>query len=358
MRSMNGRSEETRANQVPVSVISGFLGSGKTTLLNRLIQHPAMSDAALIVNEFGEIGIDHALVDSALENTVVMDSGCVCCTIRGDLMDTIDDLFAKADAGLLPRFSKILIEPTGLADPGPIVHALDQMEADGHPCRCNAVVTLVDGQQGLRQLDAHEEAARQIAAADVVLLSKPDLVPDGGLDALTQRISEICPGVSVLPVLHGDIDPDELFQRAAEAAARIPHASSHSPRGGSGHDHDGHRHHDHHDSHSHDASAHGDVRSLAISTDAPMNWPRLQTFFETVFSLRGESFLRVKGIVWADANDDPILIQGVGNCFSPPRRLTGIRDDIGKSRLVLIFKGLDAAAIHKTFERMVLRRPG
>ncbi len=165
-----------------MSVISGFLGSGKTTLLNRLIRHPAMADAALIVNEFGEIGIDHALVDSALENTVVMDSGCLCCTIRGDLMDTIDDLFAKVDAGLLPRFSKILIEPTGLADPGPIVHALDQMEAEGHPCHCNAVVTMVDAQQGLRQLEEHEEAARQIAVADIVLLTKTDLAPDSAVD--------------------------------------------------------------------------------------------------------------------------------------------------------------------------------
>lgn len=344
---MQGAATKTQGNRVPVSVISGFLGSGKTTLINRLVRHPAMSDAALIVNEFGEIGIDHALIDTALDNAVVMDSGCVCCTIRGDLMDTIDDLFAKSEAGLIPRFSKILIEPTGLADPGPIVHALDQMEAAGHPCRCNAVVTLLDGEQGLRQLDTHEEAARQIAAADVVLLTKTDLVSDEAVDRLTGRVAELCPGVPVRNVLHGEIDPDDLFLLASEAAKRIPIAETDATAPDRG----GHAAHDHHD---HADHAHGGIRSLAISTRLPVNWPRLRDFFETIFSLRGEAFLRVKGIVWTDADDDPLLIQGVGNAFSPPRRLPGFRDDPGVSRLVLIFKDLDGAAIRKTFETMVL----
>ena len=332
-----------QSNQVPVTIISGFLGSGKTTLINRLIRHPAMSDAALIVNEFGEIGIDHALVDSALENTVVMDSGCVCCTIRGDLIDTIDDLFAKADAGLLPRFSKILIEPTGLADPGPIVHALDQMEADGHPCRRNAIVTLVDAQQGLRQLDTHEEAARQITAADVVLLTKTDLAPEVAIENLTQRIAALAPGVPVRAVVHGDIEPDALFRLASESSATVPAA----PAAGQAHtDHD-------HGAHAAHAHAHGAIRSLAIATDRPVNWSRLRSFLETVFSLRGENFLRVKGIIWTDDGGRPLLLQGVGNAFSPPRPLARDPEDPGRTRLVFIFQHLDGGALEKTFEAMV-----
>ena len=148
---IQGTTAGRRPNSVPVSVISGFLGSGKTTLLNRLVQHPDMSDAALIVNEFGDVGIDHALVNSALENTVVMDSGCLCCTMRGDFLDTVSELFDNVRDGRIPAFSKILIEPTGLADPGPIIHAIDQLEMTDHPCHRDAIITMVDGQQGNQQ---------------------------------------------------------------------------------------------------------------------------------------------------------------------------------------------------------------
>ena len=341
---MKDKPANQRTNKVPVSVIAGFLGSGKTTLLNRLIQHPGMSDAALIVNEFGEIGIDHALVDSALENTVVMDSGCLCCTIRGDLIDTISELFAKVEAGDLPRFSKILIEPTGLADPGPIIHALDQMDAMGHPCTRDAIVTMIDGQQGARQLDEHEEAARQIAVADVAILTKTDLIDDDAAQSLMQRIDGLNPGVPVRTAVHGEIDPSELFLLASRSAAIVPDPAAS----------DQHREHTHNhvlgdDHHRHDA-----IQAHAISTAQKLGWERLRTFLETMFSLRGDAFLRVKGIVWLEGADDPVLIQGVGNAFSPPKRLDRDSGGEGLSRLVFIHNGLNGDAIEQTFRAMVL----
>jgi len=333
-----------KSNRTPVSVIAGFLGAGKTTLLNRLIRHPNMSDAAVIVNEFGEIGIDHALVDSALDNAVVMDSGCLCCTIRGDLIDTVRELFAKAEDGTIPRFSKILIEPTGLADPAPIANAVDRMEAMGDPCELAAVVTLVDGQQGARQLDTYEEAARQIAVADTVLVTKADLVDEDAVHDLAMRIDELNPGVPVRPIVHGDIDPGDLFALAARTA--VPAAP---------HEHHGHDHEHRHDHAGHGGvSHHGEIAACAVSTDRPLQWARLRTFLETLFSLRGEALLRVKGIVWLEGHGGPVLIQGVGNAFSRPKRLRGDIESPGVSRLVFIHKGLNSAAIEKSFRAMVV----
>ena len=209
--------------------------------------------------------------------------------------------------------------------------------------------------RGCVKLDAHVEAARQIAAADVVLVTKTDLVPDTTVEELRQQIAVLSPGVSVRSVLHGEIDPDVLFQLASESDLAIPDAASDMAQM----DREPGRSHDHHDHSGHDTNevhAHGAIRSLAISTDQRINWPRLRDFLEIVFSLRGERFLRVKGIIWPDDGDRPVLLQGVGNAFSPPRPLAREPDEPGRSRIVFIYEGLDGSAIEKTFRAMVLDR--
>ncbi len=252
-------------NRVPVSVITGFLGSGKTTLLNRLVRHPGMADAALIVNEFGEIGIDHALVDSSFENTVVMDSGCICCSIRGDLIDTVGDLFANVAQGRLPPFSRIVIETTGLADPVPIVQALIGEPVITERCRLDSLVTTVDAQNGARQMDEHEEAVRQAAVADIALITKTDLVPPDVVRSLAHRLARLNPGLPIHLVQHGEIDPALLFDGATRAVERIAAMGNDAPAD-EAHAHDHEHGHDH--DHDHDQSM---MRTrTAMATSAPI----------------------------------------------------------------------------------------
>jgi len=339
-----------RPNSVPVSVISGFLGSGKTTLLNRLVRHPDMSDAVVIVNEFGDVGIDHALVDSALENTVVMDSGCLCCTMRGDFVDTVSELFENVRNGRIPAFSKILIEPTGLADPGPIIHAIDQLEMTDHPCHRDAIITLVDGQQGNQKIDERVELLRQIAVADIVLITKVDIAEDEAVENLRHRIHSVNPGIPIRSVVQGEIDVAVLFQLAQQSVLTIAEGTSHS--GGKAHTHNPHSHEGHH--HGNGALEHGGIQTHSITTDQRINWDRLRYFLETVFSLRGASFLRMKGILWLDNADKAIVIQGVGNAFGDHTTVGHDVDDTETTRLVFIYEGLNGDAIEQSFRAMVL----
>jgi len=337
--------ESAPSNRVPVSVITGFLGSGKTTLLNRLVRHPGMADTALIVNEFGEIGIDHELVDSSFENTVVMDSGCICCSIRGDLVDTIGDLFANVGQGRLPSFSRIVIETTGLADPVPIVHALTGEAVIADRCRLDSVVTTVDAQNGARQLDAHGEAERQVALADVAVITKTDLVSPDAVRDLAHRLDRLNPGLPTHTAEHGQIDPDLLFEGAAGALERIAAgwdaAEAAAP----------HAHEHHHDP---DVNRHGNIRAHTIQATAPLSWDRLRLWLETVFSLRGADFLRLKGIVEVAGEDRPVVVQAVGNSFSPPRMLAEWPDGARGSRIILITQGLAPEDLQQSFDAFVI----
>jgi G3E family GTPase len=333
--------EATPSNRVPVSVITGFLGSGKTTLLNRLVRHPGMADTALIVNEFGEIGIDHELVDSSFENTVVMDSGCICCSIRGDLVDTIGDLFANVAQGRLPPFSRIVIETTGLADPVPIVHALTGEAVIADRCRLDSVVTTVDGQNGARQLDAHGEAERQVALADVAVITKTDLVSANTVRDLARRLDRLNPGLPIHTAEHGAIDPDLLFEGSAGAVERIGAALTDE-------------HHEHAHGQDPDVNRHGNIRAHTIQTDMPLSWDRLRLWLETVYSLRGADFLRLKGIVQVAGEDRPVVIQAVGNTFSPPHMLVAWPGGVIGSRIIVIGRGLAPEDIERSFEAFVI----
>jgi len=336
------------ANRMPVAVISGFLGSGKTTLINHLVKQPGMEATALIVNEFGEIGLDHVLVDSAIENTLLLESGCICCSIRGDLVDTIIDLFSKAELDQIPKFDRIMIETTGLADPAPIVQSIESEFALKNRCQLDSVVTVLDGRQGVAQLKQQDEAVMQVAQADIVLVSKSDL-PDADVEGVSLAAKAINPVAEIRPIAYGDVEPDALFGREQRLVRAL--AGDHDDHHHHQHDHD-HEHEHHHD---HDDDVrHGNVSTWSVSSKTPLDEAKLRDWLTMLYTLRPANMLRLKGLIGLEGRDAPVLLQAVGPSFSPPVQLDAWPDGEAISRLVLIFKDLPADAVAASFQRHVL----
>lgn len=339
---MHQTNSQAQPNRVPISVITGFLGSGKTTLLNHLVKQPGMESVALIINEFGEIGLDNLLVETSIENTLLLENGCICCSIRGDLIDTIGDLFAKVRNGDIPGFSRIVIETTGLADPAPIVNTIQGTIALTNRCRLDGVVTLVDGVQGERQARTNPEAMMQIAQADLALITKSDLISPQKAGKISDFVSSVNPAIDIVPVEHGRIDPDILFDldRADTLSAVLP-GDSHSHAEEPAHAH-GHVH------------RHGEIATWSFSSNVPLNRARLMSWLKMLYSLRAASMLRLKGLVRISGQDAPLMIQAVGPHLSPLKTLDGWPDGRAATRLVFIVKGLPVSALAASFTRHVV----
>ena len=321
---------------IAASLITGFLGSGKTTLLNRLLQHPGMGETAVIVNEFGEIGLDHLLIETALDNAVLLKSGCLCCTLRGDLVDTLASLFDRRRRGEVPRFRRVLIETTGLADPAPILHALMGDPGVTRHYRCDHVVTTVDAVNALGQLATHYESAKQAAVADRLVLTKSDIASAAAITALRERLRGLNATAPILTVVQGAIEPDALFgptQGGWEAAAfgLAPHE----------HEDDGH------DDHRHGISSH------CLTPEAPLPWTRFSRWLEALAALRGPDLLRVKGIVAVEGRSRPVVIHAVQHVLHPPRELPDWPDADHRSRIVFITRNITPAALETSFRAAV-----
>jgi G3E family GTPase len=346
---------------IPVAVLTGFLGAGKTTLLNGLLKHPLLSNAAVIINEFGDVSIDHLLVERANENVIEMASGCLCCTIRGDLIDTLHDLLARRDAGTIKAFDRIVIETTGLADPAPVLHSVMSEPTLLAWLRLEGVITVVDAVNGMATLDTHAEAVKQVAVADRIVLTKVDLLVgregEDLLFAIIARLRKINPAARLLTTHRNEASADKLFTMglfdpskktldvrqwlAAEAYATGE--KRHRRR----HDHYGH----HHDAHGHDVSRHDDhIRSFSFSEERAISPQGLELFLELLKSYHGANMLRMKAIVKvADDPARPVILHGVQHVFHPPVRLASWPDGEERTRLVFIVKDIEKATIEGLF---------
>ena len=315
---------------VPVSIITGFLGSGKTTLLNHLVRQPGMGDTVVIVNEFGEIGIDHLLIEQAFEDTVLLENGCICCSIRGDLVDTLSNLQRKVGQGALPAFGRVVVETTGLADPAPILQTLMSDERLREAYALDRIVTTVDAVNAAGQLDTFAEAVKQVAVSDLLLITKLDLAGQP-ISALRRRLREINVTAPVEAIEYGRADPLVLFStsmdpRKFEAELNMTHD------------------HQHVDS---------DINSFAIVIDEPLPWDAVKRCLETVASLRGGDLLRVKGVLNIVGCAGPVVVHGVQHVFHTPVELREWPDKVRSSRIVFITRGLERFALENVLSTFI-----
>ncbi|KQO05690.1 CobW family GTP-binding protein [Sphingomonas sp. Leaf242] len=346
---------------IPVSVLTGFLGSGKTTVLNRLVRDPRMARALVIINEFGSIGLDHDLIVRSQDDMVVeMMGGCLCCTIRGDLLRTLREAPWRFARDGKCWFDRVVIETTGLADPAPILHTLMTDERLQTLYRLDGVITTVDAATGMATLDAQEESVKQAAVADRLLLTKTDLVGADARAALEARLHALNPAAPITVAIDGAVDPDLLF----EAGLYDPTTKSHDVRRWLNaeaytspvHDHhDHHQGHHHHGHHHHDVDRHGDrIHSVCLTFDDPIPALAFERWLGILTMFKGADILRVKGIVNVEGVDRPMVIHGVQHIFHPPVRLDAWPSEDRRSRIVFITRDLDEADLRGTLTLMTL----
>ncbi|RWD20121.1 MAG: GTP-binding protein, partial [Mesorhizobium sp.] len=340
---------------IPVSVLTGFLGAGKTTLLNRLLKDPQLTDTAVIINEFGEVAIDHLLVEQASDGIIQLSDGCLCCTVRGELVDTLADLVDRLQTGRIARLARVVVETTGLADPAPVLQSIMAHPALVQAFRLDGVITLVDAVNGNATLDAHVEAVKQVAVADRIVLTKTDLATDAGdVAALRARLRQLNPGAVLLDADDSETGAAALFDcglynpetKSADVQRWLGEEAGHHH-----HDHDGHHHH-HGDDHHHDHQHRHDsrVRSHSLVHDGPVPFSAIEMFLDLLRSTHGEKLLRMKGVIeLLEDPSRPLVIHGVQKILHPPARLPAWPEGNRGTRLVLITLDMPEDYVRRLF---------
>ncbi len=317
------RQRRPRGARIPVTVVTGFLGSGKTTLIRELLATPEGANTAIVINEYGEIGIDDALLRASSDATVLLGNGCVCCTVRTDLQESLRTLFADRLRGAVPSFQRVVIETSGLADPGPVLQTFASDRALGQEFHLQALVTVVDAPGGAGNLARMPEARHQVALADRIVLTKTDLADATEMAALTERIRQLS-AAPIATASHGAIDPGFLLDEGLDLPTRL---ANHP--------------HDH-------AHAHSDgIDSFALFFDEKLPWPVFEQAMAVLTALRGPDLLRVKGLVAVAGVRGPVVIHAVQHVAHRPVELEAWPDDDRRSRLVFITRNLTRQSVEQ-----------
>jgi G3E family GTPase len=344
------------AEPIPLTVLTGFLGAGKTSLLNRLIHDPALAETAVIINEFGEIGLDHLLVKPVRDGVVLLQSGCLCCTLRGDLVEALQQLLRDLDNGRVV-FRRMILETTGLADPAPVLQT-----AMAHPYlvqrfRLDGVITVVDAVNAGATLDQHMESVKQIAVADRIVLTKTDLLGEDqeAVRRLRARLRALNPAAPILDAAAGEATPRSLIGCGLfDPERKIPDVKrwlAEEAYGSQG-QHGSHEHHHDHDRNRHDAR----IRAFTLTSDVPIPAASFEMFIDLLRSLHGPKLLRLKGIVKiAEEPELPLVIHGVQHILHPAVRLERWPDDDQRTRIVLITRDLSAGEVNPLFDAFLNR---
>jgi G3E family GTPase len=326
------------SGRIPVSVVTGFLGSGKTTMINRLLKRTDMNKVAVIINEFGEESIDHDLVQVSSEQMMLLNNGCLCCVLRGDLEETLRELFVKRRNGEIIDFERVVIETTGLADPAPVLQTLMTDSLLLAQYRLDCVITLVDAVNGLQQIETLSEPVKQAALADRLLITKSDLSTPEALQKLEARLRELNPQAPIRRAVNGEVELAFLVDvglRNTQAKLKDIERWMGEHTDGHGHDH-GHRH---------DSS----VGSFSLRYSEPFAWAAFSQCMEVLTSLRGPDLLRVKGLVNVAGHKGPLVVQGVQHLFHPPIELEAWPSGDHATRIVFITRGIKRETIANLF---------
>jgi G3E family GTPase len=313
------RQRHARAHRIPVTVVTGFLGAGKTTVVRNFLATPEGRNTAVVVNEFGAIGIDDALLRSSADETVLLGNGCLCCNVRSDLQLALRRLVAERTRGDVPHFARVVIETSGLADPGPILRTFATDRALGEAFHVEAVIAVVDAVNGMRSLDAFAEARAQVILADRIALTKTDL---GSADPLTGRLRALNPRAEIVTARHGALDPACLLSAPTAGDRRFLAEAVHTD----------------------------DIRSFVLQESAPLAWETFSRFMETLAALRGADLLRVKGLLNVAGAQGPVVVQLVQHLAHPPVELAEWPDGERGTRVVFIARNVSEKSVRELFE--------
>jgi G3E family GTPase len=308
------------ADRLPVVLVTGFLGSGKTTLLSGLLRRPELGESAVIVNELGEVAIDHHLLRRVDERTVLLANGCLCCTLRGDLADELRDLLSRRTRNEIPAFRRVLVETTGLADPAPVLNTLLAEPVVKNHFEPGAVLATVDAVNGLGQLEREAETVKQVVVADRIVVTKTDVADRDEVARLEERLRALNPAAELLEVSFGEAEPAVLLAAASgdPREIRIP-----------------------------EAPGHGDLRPFVLFVERPVDWTAFGIWLTMLLQARGSDVLRVKGLLDV-GGPGPVVLNGVQHVVSPPEHLEAWPDEDRRSRIVFIARGIEKRRVEES----------